>query len=266
MRQMSSIGWRRATCHGAVMAATVFLAVAPAAGMSAMFESGGIGFIPSSDVLLLPGTQTDGTDRLFTAADTVANPSLGSVDVQLGGSTKACALAAGSATCEPNLNGIDGRYSVIMALEIKVNAPELLGHEFTLILRGMDVTDGYDSMDVFIDLNPIVPSGFDTTQVSEFAKLWDDSFDPFVRIEDNFPADCADVGGICTYIGWTVKDGDVVTFRYEVDSFPEDTRPPPTLFYNAFNVVVPEPGTALLMGLGLVGLSFAGRRGGREHS
>jgi len=148
----------------------------------------------------------------------------------------------------------------------KVNAPELLDHELTLILRGMDVTDGYDSMDVFIDLNPIVPSGFDTTQVSEFANLWDDSFDPFVRIEDNFPADCADVGGICTYIGWTVKDGDVVTFRYEVDSFPGDTRPPPTLFYNAFNVVVPEPGTALLIGLGLVGLSFAGRRGGREHS
>jgi hypothetical protein len=234
--------------------------------MSAMFESDGLGFVPTPDVLQLPSAQTDGSDRMFSAADTVADPRLGDVDVVLGGSTMACALEAGSSTCKATPDGFTGDYSVIMALEITVNAPELLGHEFTLILRGMDVTNGYDSSDVFIDLAPTVPSDFDPSSVPGFVDLWDDSFDAFVRIEDDYPADCADVGGICNYIGWTVKDGDVVTFRYEVSSFSGDTRPPPTLFYNAFNVVVPEPGTALLMGLGLAGLSCVGGQAGRERS
>ena len=71
---------------------------------------------------------------------------------------------------------------------------------------------------------------------------------------------------IYNYVAFAnVNVGDVITLRYEVTTGRGDRLFRPELMLNATNVV-PEPGTALLMGLGLAGLAAGGRRiGARER-
>ena len=114
----------------------------------------------------------------------------------------------------------------------------------------------YSRSDVSVDLNPAAISGLDTSEVS--FSLDPDSgvngFDPFVVVRD-------EAGGVVThYVGWTVAMGESVTFKYDVASGPILGIYPP-LVGGALAGVVPEPGTALLLGLGLAGMSFRGRSG-----
>ena len=112
-----------------------------------------------------------------------------------------------------------------------------------------------------IELNPAVPAGLNTSAVPDF--VWNGGFTAFVHVRDLYAAPAS----IYDYIGWTVEDGATLTFRYDVltslkgNAYPKFTA-------NAVPVVVPEPGAALLLGLGLAGLGCrvngSGGRGGRS--
>lgn len=171
----------------------------------------------------------------------------GAFPVNVEGSMDLCILVDDE-VCRANTGGITSAYSVIMTLTVtSVTASEIDG-PFTIFLS--DLSMDYEPGDVAVELDPALPSNLVTTAVPDF--VWNDSFTPFVRVHDElFGLD---------YVGWTVDGvGDSVTFRYDVATAPSAFGTP-QLFTNATSLVVPEPGTALLMGLGLAGLAIAGRR------
>ena len=175
---------------------------------------------------------------------------IGVSDVDLTGSTNVCILF-GDETCRENTLGVTGAYSVIMTLTVSAVNTDQISGPFTLFLSGLASGGAYATSEVSVELNPTLPTSLDTTAVPGFA--WNESFTSFTRVNDvAFAPDVYD------YIGWNVNVGDSVTFRYEVSTAP-GVRGTPQLTANATGVV-PEPGTALLMGLGLAGLTFAGGR------
>lgn len=182
----------------------------------------------------------------------VGEATAGSFDVDVTGSTDVCILF-NDETCRASTLGVNGPYSVITTLTVSaVNSSEIQG-PFTLFLSGLAGT-AYGSNEVAVELDPTVPAALDTSGVPNF--VWNGSFTPLVRVNDVF-----DSPNVYDYVGWTVSGvGDSVTFRYDVSSSP-GSRGVPGLFANATTNVVPEPGSTLLMGLGLAGLAVAGRRG-----
>ena len=262
---MDSIGLRRAISCGALTWLALILAVEPAVAVPANFDTTGIGFIPSTAVLALPSTTIDINVPLLTAGDTAGG---GSFEVDFTGSSggELCILATPQPdVCQSDLTDVTSAYSAIVTLEISaLNTTEISG-PFTLALTMLEL-DNSDNGDIYtpgevsIALDPTAPSPLDVSAVPGFN--FDGTFSAFVRIED---AACSNSAGNCNYLGWTVAGvGDTVTFRFDM-SLPPNGRDTPRLLFNAVPVVVPEPGTALLMGLGLVGLSYAGQRVGREH-
>lgn len=193
-------------------------------------------------------TLTIGVEDPFLGAGDVTG---GSFDVDLVGSTDVCILF-NDEVCRSSTLGITGGYSVIMTLTVSaVNTNDIQG-PFTLFLSGLAGTS-YAASEVAVELDPTVPTALNTTAVPNF--VWNGSFTPLVRVND-----VADAPTIYDYVGWSVAGvNDSVTFRYDVSSAP-GTRGTPQLMANATTAVVPEPGTALLMGLGLAGLAAAGRR------
>ena len=269
MRSMNSIEWRRGRSWGALpmlmtwtALAWVFfgLAVTPAAAVPANFDSTGTGFISSPELSALPTTTIDLSVPLFTAGDSGAGLSF---DVDFTGSSagEVCILTASqSGVCQADLTNVTTAYSAIVTLEISaINTSGITG-PFTLLLTMLDLNvpnPGYAPDEVSIALDPTAPMPLDTSAVPGFN--FDGTFSPFVVVEDQA---CTNSGGNCNYLGWTVFGvGDSVTMRIDMSMAP-DGRDSPRLLFNA---VVPEPGTALLMGLGLAGLSLAGRQTGRER-
>jgi hypothetical protein len=251
MQSMDSVQAKRGMVSGALLALMVFFVAAPVAATSANFASGGWGLDPTN-LTGLPSFTIDGSVPFLDAGDpTVFN----NLDVELTGSLEGdiCILAAGSNVCQANLNSISGPYSALVTLQIEVINTAQISGPFTLVLSGLDGT--YDPSEVSINLNPTAPAGLDTSAVSGF--VFDGSFTTdFVHVED---LTNESMGDIYDYVGWTVTDLGSVTFRYDVSTAPNG-RDTPGLFLNAIPVVVPEPGTALLLGLGLAGLTVAGRR------
>lgn len=194
----------------------------------------------------LPTLTIDVEDPFLGVGDAIA----GTFDVDVTGSTDVCILF-NDETCRANTVGITGPYSIIMTLTVSaVNSSEIQG-PFTLFLSGLAGT-AYGASEVAVELDPTVPTALDTLAVPSF--VWNGGFTPLVRVND-----VADSPNLYDYVGWTVSGvGDSVTFRYEVSSSP-GTRGVPGLMANATTSVVPEPGTALLMGLGLAGLAITGR-------
>lgn len=246
---------------GMLIAAAVLLATAPVTAIQASFDSTGIGFDPS-DLAALPTATIGMTTEIFYAADPVKAAELGIVlDVALTGTATACVLTAGSSVCQSDLTQFLGDYSAIFTIDIDVLNVQDLPGEFTLVLFGMQLTDEttgaviYDASEVLVDLDPADLYAADIEGLG-----FDRIFDPFVRVQDSL---CSNAGGICNYIGWTVEDGDSVSFRY--DSISTQGRNAPVLLFAAIPIVVPEPGSALLMGLGLIGLALGGSRSGRKH-
>lgn len=182
----------------------------------------------------------------------VGDASGGTFDVDVTGSTDVCILF-NDETCRANTLGITGSYSVIMTLTVSaVNSSDIQG-PFTLFLSGL-ASGSYAASEVAVELDPTVPTALDTTAVPNF--VWNGGFSsPIVRVND-----VADSPNIYDYVGWTVAGvNDSITFQYDASVAP-GTRGTPQLMANATTAVVPEPGTALLMGLGLAGLAAAGRR------
>jgi hypothetical protein len=140
---------------------------------------------------------------------------------------------------------------VIVSIEVSGINTGLIGdgEDFTLFLSG--VTGDYTPAEVQIELNPVV-AGLDTSAVPGFE--FDDSFDTYSHLVYSSAYD---------YIGWNTSLGDRISFQYNVLTAP-GTRGTPQLMANA-TAVVPEPGAALLMGLGLAGLASVNRGSKRRR-
>ena len=227
----------------ALFATVLFMTAAPALATPANFaplygfESAGLEGLPSFNF--------DSTSFLG-AGEAGGLP----VDVELRGSSDVCILF-GDSTCREDTAGITGAYSVIVSIEVSGTNTELIGGaDFTLFLSG--VTGGYAPHEVQIELNPVVLAGLDMSAVPGFE--FDGSFDTYSHLVYSSAYD---------YIGWNTRLGDRISFQYNVLTAPGE-RGTPQLMANA-TAVVPEPGAALLMGLGLAGLASVNRGSKRRR-
>jgi len=266
MSRCAGMVWTGGTTLTLLAMAALALAVAPAAAVPANFDTSGVGFISSPELMALPSATVDLTVPLLSAGDS----GMGSTfEVDFTGSSPGavCILADSQpGVCQADLSEVTTAYSAIVTLEISaLNTSEITG-PFTLLLtmltlENIENGDVYTADEVSIALDPTAPSPLDTSAVPGFN--FDGSFDSLVRIEDEA---CTNSGGNCNYLGWLVSGiGDTVTFRFDMSTAP-DGRDTPKLLFNAVPIAVPEPGTALLTALGLAGLSFGGRRVGRERA
>lgn len=225
-------------------AAALLVLAGSAQALEASFDPT-FGFL-ADDLSGLPQLTIDEEDPFLMAGE----GGVAGLDVELTGSEDICILF-GSETCRASTTGITGPYSVLVSIEVTDVSSDLEGL-FTLFLSDVDTT--YSRDDVKIDLDPIAPSNLDTRAVPGF--VWNGGFTPFVAVMDETFSPT-----VYNYVGWTVQLGSVVTFKYDVLRAPAAGQGTPGLFANATPRIVPEPGTALLMGLGLAGLASVGRRG-----
>ena len=244
-------GTRAAVFFG--LAAFFFLAVAPAGASPARFTSTGDGFV-ASDVAGLPTIVFDDAEAPFLmAGEAGVTPNL---DVEFTGSGGAveCILPTGSNVCQATTFGLDSTpFSILQSWTItSVNSPAI-EDQFTLFITILGAT--YQPGEVVVELNPLVPLGLDTSAVPGF--VWNETFDPFVHVEDvSFQSS---FGVTYDFLGWTVREGDTITFRVDVLTG-ANGRGAPSFLVGAIPLVVPEPGTAMLFGLGLAGLVVGGRK------
>jgi hypothetical protein len=244
-----SIANRATTC--VLLAGLFLLAVTPASATPANFASNGVGFNPVGLEGLPVGSMDDNDPFLLAGAPDPMLP----ISVELLGSEDLCILVGSSNICQVDATGVTGDYSALVSVEINVIDPTLTG-PFTLFLNSLTADPAYDPANVTVELDGFAPMGLDTSAVPAFASRYDADFDSFVHLQ-YLTTNGLQV--LANYIGWTVEDGDIVTFRYDVvgGSIEGFT---PQLSANATPLVIPEPGVAVLMGLGLGGLSLAGGR------
>jgi hypothetical protein len=236
-----------------LMGALLLLVAGTASATPANFSNTGFGF----ESIGLDGLQIGGFSDptiLRSAGDPALMP-----DVELLGSQDLCILVGSEDACRSSPVGITEAYSALVSVEVKVIDPTLTG-PFTLYLDSLAVGSPYAFSDVSIELDPTTTTPdfatLDTSAVPNFAARFDGTYDPFVHVQ------FTTVRGLTVladYIGWTVQDGDLVTFRYDV-SVGAIGDEAPQLTANAIPLVIPEPGTAILMGLGLAGLTLVGGR------
>lgn len=231
----------------ALFAAGLFMTTAPALATPANFAPA-FGF-ESAGLEGLDGFNFDSTTPFLGAGEEGG----ASVDVELRGSTDVCILF-GDSTCRATTAGITGAYSVIVSIEVSRINTGLIDEDFTLFLSG--VTGAYVPGEVQVELNPVVPTGLDTSAVPGFA--FDGSFDTYSHLVYTSGS-----GSTFDYIGWNTTFGDRISFQYDVLTAP-GTRGTPQLMANAI-AVVPEPAAALLLGLGLAGLASVNRGSERRR-
>lgn len=246
-------------CVGVWGALMILVGASAAGAVPAAFDSTGTGFVESPELLALPSASIDLSTPLLSAGDVATGASF---DVDFTGSAagEVCILAGSSpGACQADLFNVTGAYSALVTLDISAINSGLVSGPFTLVISQLALVspngDVFSPSEVSIALDPTAPTSLDTSAVPGF--VFDGTFTPFVRIED---VACMNSDGTCSYLGWTIDApggssiGQTVTFRYDV-STPPAGRDTPQLLFNAVPVLVPEPGTALLVGLGLIGLS-----------
>lgn len=241
---------------GALIAAALWLGATPAAATPANLDPI-FGFV-ASDLAGLTPERTIYRDYPFLDVGDVSSTA-GPFPVNVAGSNpdllEVCILVGSDPACRANADGVTTPYSVIMSIEVASVAAGL-EDPFLLVLTGLAADETiYGPGDLFVELNPTAPVGLDTSAVPNFR--FDGAFDPFLHVID---LDRVGADPRYDYIGWEIpNDGspfETLSFRYEVTN-PVDGRIP---FIGANAVVVPEPGTALMMGLGLAGLASIRRR------
>ncbi len=220
------------------------------------FEPAGLGGLPEITI--------DRNDPFETAADELAPG--GPYAVELSGTGALCILASGESTCRSNAVGIVNPYSVIMSFQVSAVNTESIDDEFVLVVTNFFDPTGlgqYDENDLDVELTPMAPAGLETSAVAGF--LFDGSFDAFTHVVDidSTPPASPPPGyqARYDYIGWRLTMADVgdrvISLRYEVRD-PAANGAIPGIMMNAVPII-PEPGTALLLGLGLAGLASVRR-------
>lgn len=263
MKRLDLKRTRRISSMAAVLVGAVLVAIgAPMLAGAASFDEtirpDGTqrGFDPMT--LSAPDLVIDGRAGILPARDELG---IGGSDALFTGSTNVCILIGASETClsdplEP-LDMQPAPVTFLVTLQITSVSAALGSDPFTLLLRNLDGTAGYDRSYVTVDTNYDEIPGLVIPPSTGF--IFDpgngmNGFDPAIVVQNNI-----DVGDIRYYLGWTVSLGDSVTFRYDLEQG-EIMGFTPSFVWSATPFVVPEPGTALLIGLGLGGLSVAGRR------
>lgn len=235
------------TALGVALPLLFALVAGPAGAVSARFASGGWGFEAAS-LDGLPARTIDATTPFWSAGEA---GTAGDLDVVLTGSTVLCVLDSTGEACRAASPAPTGAFSVLVSLTVAAPGGAGTG-PFTLMLTSLVGGRGYGPDDVVIPLGAAIPAGLDTSAVPGF--VFSGALTPFVRVQDRSAAP----GALYDYLGWTVEDGSTVTFRYDVpgglagNGYPQLTA-------NAVPLVVPEPHAALLLALGLAGLTLGSR-------
>lgn len=250
MRRMNTKAMGRGAFGGALASTTFFLAslllaASPAVATPATYADS-FGFLEAG-LEALPVGVMDGADDFLMVGEV---GSVAGLDVELTGSTNLCVFTASSPACQADTGGITGPYSVLMTITVSAINTDAIDGPFTLFLSGR--AGVYAPSEFTVELNPTLPAGLDTSGIPGFGfgfmgHIVDETFGPST---------------VYHYVGWRMSLGDTVSFRYDVSTAPNG-RGAPQLRANATSsllVPVPEPGTALLMGLGLAGLAMAERR------
>ncbi|MBW2501224.1 MAG: PEP-CTERM sorting domain-containing protein [Deltaproteobacteria bacterium] len=248
----------------------VGIGLAPAVGLAARFQEAGangfqVGFVSDAEIEALDDF----------VIDDVSVPNFITAGVDPGSavvlSQSVCILPTGGNVCETSAGGAS-TVGAIVTWEITSIDTAEIETPFTLMFTGLvspleqpTPETGYLSSEVDIGVNVAAPPGLDTSRTPgvELDPSSPTGFDPFVLVRDETfgTGSAADL-----YLGWTVVAGvgDKITFFFEVDPLREDMEKvpyAPQFRIAAIPVVVPEPGTALLMGLGLASLTWSRRRG-----
>lgn len=249
MKRLNSVRTRRVSSLAAVLFGSIALLAALPGGAIAASFAPNFGFDPATldpvDLML------DSSTVLLDANDLSAP---GNTDEQIDGSLDLCILIGSSTTCDSSIFvGELAPVSFIVTLTVaKINNPAVASLPFTLILRDLNPAPGYPRTAVTVDDSYAAIPNFDPNGFDFDPNNGINGFDPFTVIEHEVAP-----GDIRYYLGWTVILGDSVTFKFDLEDGSIQNNLPGFLFSAT---AVPEPGTALLIGLGLVGLSVAGRR------
>jgi hypothetical protein len=157
-----------------------------------------------------------------------------------------CILVAGTSGCQSDpVVGVENRIVFTLTLHSVVEPIPDAG--ILLFLSGLDPFPAYDEADIAIEVGGGIVEGFQL-----------DTFSTIVRVDLQ--------GNEDNYLGFlfhAIDENTPQSVRMMVtiaSMLPDGT---PQIQTNAAYTFVPEPGTALLLGLGLAGLAGVRRRSGR---